>query len=192
MEVLTRLTTRRLPAMRNLLPRGALLFMAIVMTGPAVLAADKMAPQEGTDDQIESLTMDVLRLQRDWLELREWPSESPERRIEVYLTTSLADQANVHAVTLSLDNQAPIRHSYKPAQVEALRNGGAHRLLLGALEPGTYLLKASVVGWDGLQRTYQAETRLALRKQQTSKLIELHLVSLQPGERPEIVVRQWD
>lgn len=154
--------------------------------------AEQMAPQADTDDQIESLTMDVLRLQRDWLELQEWPSESPERSLEVWLTTGLATGANLYSVTLTLNNGTPVRHDYQPAQIDALRAGGAHRLLLEGLDPGTHILEASVVGWDGMRRTYQARTRLALRKQPTSKLVELHLVSLEPGERPQIVVRQWD
>lgn len=155
-------------------------------------AADQMAPERNPDDQIEALTMDVLRLQRDWLELREWPSESPERRIEVYLTASLPERVSVNSLSLILDGNTRRRHEYSAEQLAALRSGAAHRVYLGAIDPGTHLLDARIEGWDGMGRNYTTDSRLSFRKLGTSKLLELHVLALEPGQRPDIIVRQWD
>ncbi|HXG27820.1 MAG TPA: hypothetical protein VNJ47_03110 [Nevskiales bacterium] len=168
-----------------------LLFAVLALAAAPLPAAE---PEAAADTgalarRVEELKLESVKLARDlWLLERQLGEE--ENSVTVFLSLDAGAGDAPESVEIRLGDEIVTRHSYTPAEQEALRKGGAHRLYAGTLAPGRHVLEAQLsTRGDGGQRRPAA--KLSFRSGEAPKTIELRLERLASGDT-ELTVREWD
>ena len=103
------------------------------------------------DDDVSALKKDALEINRDLLIVEEESFIPPTSQLVVFI--SLRKKSLPHSkdlqVKLEVDNAVVANHKYSAGEINALAQGGMHRLYLGNLPVGQHTVTVGVEGIGG-------------------------------------------
>lgn len=177
------------PQLRGWLRRFLLAPMLIGISAAAAQSLDPTLPN--LDREVQALRAEVLAIHRELLFLEE-ELQYPERsRILVYVSTAPELDLTLQSVELKLDGESVAHQYYGPADVQSLREGGAHRLYIGILPRGDHVLSAAVDALGPTGADAGSGAAVKFRKSQGPKYIELRLEPPERGRELAVTINQW-
>ena len=170
---------------------GLLLCLSLLLASPALPddtgSADDFA---GLDRRIQILKREVIDLNRDIRLLEEAVLYPAERQLLVFVSLAADDLSRVDRVSIQLGERLLVQHEYSTTEVDALKEGGVHRLYEGRLEPGTHYLDIAVAGKRNDGEAFAIRTLAKITKRTAAKTLELQLQTGDAGQ-PEIRMASW-
>ncbi len=123
-------------------------------------------------------------------------ARQPPSRDQLLVLVSLRpdERFELEAVQVKIDDNFAAFHEYSAAEIKALAEGGAHRLLLTQLPAGRHEL---VARWIGKARKAKEEevvreVRWAFRSGETRRVVELELSQDEEQPFPKFSLREWN
>lgn len=147
-----------------------------------VLAAN----EPGSGQQVEAIKAQALELNRDLLLLKEEILYPHDSRLTVFLSLDVEEFSSLETVELRIDGRRVIFHQYTQQELDALRQGGVHRLYMGKVNAGEYEVVAVYTGKGAEGRNFRGVRKLTLEKTSGEKTLELEIVEPIDQQQPEL------
>jgi hypothetical protein len=155
----------------------------------AAPAADSF---QSLDSEVQSLTQDVVDLNRDLFMLEEELLFPANTQVAVFVSMDVGTFFALDSVKIVLDGKEVTNYLYTQREAEALLRGGVHRVWLGNLRAGPHELTAFFTGKGPHDRDYKRGATLQLEKGVGAKYVELKISDRERQLQPEFVVKEWE
>jgi hypothetical protein len=147
---------------------------------------------QGLDQEVQSLTQEVVDLNRDLFMLEEELLFPANTQVAVFVSMDVGTFFALDSVKVVLDGKEVTNYLYTQREAEALLRGGVHRVWLGNLRAGPHELTAFFTGSGPHERDYKRGATLKLEKGIGAKYIELKISDRERQMQPEFVVKEWE
>ncbi|OUS27880.1 hypothetical protein A9Q98_08325 [Thalassotalea sp. 42_200_T64] len=128
-----------------------------------------------TDKKLQQLKSDLVSLNKDIHLLKEQLLFPDSTRLSLYVSLAVNQNFSLHSVKVFVDDDEVIRKDFTDRQVNALEQGGIHRLYVGNVSAGEHTLTAFFTGVDEESRTYKRGITKTIMKKGIAKVIELKI-----------------
>jgi hypothetical protein len=164
--------------------------MAIARAGIICLcAASWLTPAWGADalsselrqldEQVQSIKLQTMQLERDLKQLENTNLYPPEQQVRIFVAMEVFD-FELNAVQVTVNGRELATHEYTPRELYALRKGGVQELYLGNISPGVHALQARFIGQFSDKPSvppYEKSIEVSFRKTAEPKWLELRIDS---------------
>lgn len=145
---------------------------------------------ENTRYQFKALSDETVRMGQALTRLEDGTLTPPGIQLVVFISLDTGAGMNVEEIALKIDNQLAMRRKYKTEEIDALRQGGTHRLYIGNVPEGRHRLEVSVTTQSGKKRPQTDNYSTTITKPSTRKTVEFHISSSFGGAR--LNATEWD
>lgn len=154
------------------------IFCCLLIAAPVAAAASEPSPGPATPEELDQRTQEVksevLDLEAELAALERDIRFPAATRWTVFVTATPIPDFTLETVSLLVGGRTIATHQYDRAQRQALADGGAHRLYIGNLAPGSHDVSVQLTA----RRAGDAYTRtdsFQLDKPKGPRLLELQL-----------------
>jgi len=142
----------------------------------SVVSAEQVTKEQikGLDEQVQDIQKDVLGISADLNQLEEkllFPSNS---QISIFVSLDRDSGFKPDAVQLKVDDQDVARHIYSFNEIDALMDGGVHRVYTGNVRTGDHSIQVSIAGKSSGGKKTQEITH-TVTKGIGPQFVEIHL-----------------
>ncbi len=169
-------------------PYGLVLLLA-AFAAPAV--AQKAAPVERLDQNIETLKQEILELNRDLFLLEEELLYPSSTQLAVFVSMDVGAFFELDSIQLKIDDKEVANYLYTNRQVDALHRGGVHRLYTGNVRVGEHEIVALFTGKGPNGRDYRRGATKLIVKDVGPQFVELRIEDRTSKLQPEFSIREW-
>ncbi|HEY8520741.1 MAG TPA: AraC family transcriptional regulator [Gammaproteobacteria bacterium] len=155
-------------------------------------AAEQRAEFRTLDEEVQDLKKLVVDLNRDLFLLEEELLFPASTQVAVFVSMDVGEFFALDSVQLKLDGKEVANYLYTAREVDALIQGGVHRLYIGNVKAGEHELVAVFTGDGTHERDYRRATALTFEKGIGPKYIELAISDRESKLQPEFVVKEWE
>jgi len=178
---------------------GSLTGLAVLLLATVALADEAVPPGgveppsfRGLDSEVQSLTQDVVDLNRDLFMLEEELLFPANTQVAVFVSMDVGTFFGLDSVKIVLDGKEVTNYLYTQREVDALLRGGVHRVWLGNLKAGKHEMTAFFTGKGPHDRDYKRGATLELDKGVGAKYVELKISDRARQLQPEFIVKEWE
>lgn len=173
-------------------------FAALLLT--MVALADEAVPPGGAespsfrslDSEVQSLTQDVVDLNRDLFMLEEELLFPANTQVAVFVSMDVGTFFALDSVKILLDGKEVTNYLYTQREADALLRGGVHRVWLGNLKAGKHEMTAFFTGKGPHDRDYKRGATLEIDKGVGARYVELKISDRARQLQPEFIVKEWE
>jgi len=178
-----------------------LMFGASLMAQEAAQAdADMLAALEtesrdefrSLDQDVQSLKKEVLDLNRDLFLLEEELLFPANSQVAFFISMDVGEYFALDAVSLQIDGKEVANYLYTDREVDALLQGGVHRVHMANLKTGDHELIAIFTGQGPHTRDYRRGATVTIDKGIGAKYLELEITDRVTKQQPEFVIKEWE
>lgn len=137
---------------------------------------------------LSALTKATLQLRHNLLAAEEGFFRLNPNTLTLYLNTDNLPAGLLKELTITLDGQTIVQHSFTDNELQALSSGAMKKIYAAPIEPGPHELKTIVNGSAANEE--QNDTTLALKKGPGHDILKLTIASLMQKRRPELFFEQ--
>ncbi len=163
--------------------------------GPVSAVAENIPTEtesfRGLDAEVEHVLGEVLSLGADMVILQEAREMSPGTQLMVLVSITPMDYFQLEAVQLLIDENAATYHQYTGAELEALAQGGSHRLFLANVPAGRHQITAVMFGRVPKDPDYRREVSHTIISGVGRRVLELNVVAGKKQAFPELAIKEW-
>ena len=178
---------------------GSLAGLAVLLLATAALADEAVPPGDvkpptfrGLDSEVQSLTQDVVDLNRDLFMLEEELLFPANTQVAVFVSMDVGTFFGLDSVKIVLDGKEVTNYLYTQREADALLRGGVHRVWLGNLKAGKHEMTAFFTGKGPHDRDYRRGATLELDKGVGARYVELKISDRARQLQPEFIVKEWE
>jgi len=172
---------------------------AALLLGTVALADEAVAPEDvtprtfqGLDSEVQSLTQDVVDLNRDLFMLEEELLFPANTQVAIFVSMDVGTFFALDSVQILLDGKEITNYLYTRRELEALLRGGVHRVWLGNLKGGKHEMTAFFTGKGPHDRDYKRGAAFQIDKGVGAKYFELKISDRARQLQPEFIVKEWE
>lgn len=196
-------TGRRLSALWSRAAWIAVLgLMVLGVTGPVHAAPEASAAQatnaggggapfQQLDAQVEQILDEVVNLGGEMAVLEETRALSPKTQLLVLVSIEPSAFFQLEAIQLEIDGKTASFHQYSESELDALSQGGSHRLFWDNVPPGRHQLMASVMGRVPKDPDFQRQATLMVDAGEGRHVLELRIATGKNQVFPEVLIKEW-
>lgn len=165
------------------------------MEGSLALEADEAedrAEFRSLDEDVQSLKMEVLSLNRDLFLLEEELLFPANSQVAFFISMDVGEYFDLDSVQLKIDGKEVANYLYTQREVDALLRGGVHRVHMENLKVGEHELVAVFTGEGPNVRDYRRGATISIEKGIGAKYVELEISDKVRKLQPEFVIREWE
>jgi len=97
------------------------------------------------NQQVEGIKAEVLDISSSMIRLNERLIFPEESRVSLFITITAGDEVSLKKVSVRLDGNKAVIHTYTPNELNALQHGGAQRIYTGNVSRGEHLLEVAAI-----------------------------------------------
>jgi hypothetical protein len=158
---------------------------------PASASGEPAPAPSSLDNRIQDAKADVIRLNRDLMELEEELLFPANTQVAIFVSMDVGRMFSLDSVRVKLDDKDVAAYLYTPAEVQALHRGGVQRVFVGNLKSGPHEIVAFFTGKGPHDRDYKRGTTIKFDKGADPKYIELQIKDSTGKLQPEFEVKIW-
>lgn len=143
------------------------------------------------DREVQQIKQEILDINREVSVLEEELLFPPERRLTVFLSVDKGTKLDLESLKIELNGETVAQQHYSDAEMQALRQGGAHKPYIGDIQNGDYVLKAHLRGVAARDRVFDLATTVTFQKRKGTKYVELQVSESRFRRIPEFTARLW-
>jgi len=173
--------------------------LAALLLGTVTQADETVVPEDvtprtfqGLDSEVQSLTQDVVDLNRDLFMLEEELLFPANTQVAIFVSMDVGTFFALDSVQILLDGKEITNYLYTRREVEALLRGGVHRVWLGNLKGGKHEMTAFFTGKGPHDRDYKRGAALQVDKGVGARYFELKISDRARQLQPEFIVKEWE
>lgn len=144
------------------------------------------------DTKIQALKKDLLKLNGDIRQLERDVLRPVDAQLAVFVSLDVGRYITPGAVQLRLDGKEVANYLYSSREIDALAQGGVHRVYQGNIRSGKHELVAFIFGKDSRGRERKLAATAGFTKTAKQKFIEIKIVDVESTRQPEVLARVWD
>ena len=175
----------------GMLGAGSVYAAAETSTGSPLSIAERKARFQQLDAEVEQILDDVVTLGAEMAvleEARELPSKT---QLLVLVSTDPSSFFQMDAIEFKIDGQTASFHQYSEDEVNALSQGGSHRLFWDNVPAGRHQLTALLMGKVPKDPDFQRESVLMIISGVGRRVVELRVATGKNHAFPELSIKEW-
>lgn len=157
---------------------------------PSLGTAEETSFQK-LDAEVEEILNDVVTLGAEMAILEETRELSPNNQLLVLVSMDPSPFFKLEAIQLKIDDRIASYHQYSDFDLEAMMQGGSHRLFWDDLPAGRHQLSLALFGRVPGDPDYQREATKMVSTGTGRRVIELRVSSGKNQAFPEVSVQEW-
>ena len=164
-------------------------------TDASMLAAVESESRESfrsLDQDVQDLKKEVLDLNRDLFLLEEELLFPANSQVAFFISMDVGEYFALDSVSLQIDGKEVANYLYTDREVDALLQGGVHRIHMANLKTGDHELIAIFTGKGPHTRDYRRGATVAIDKGIGAKYLELEITDRVKKQQPEFVIKDWE
>ncbi len=143
------------------------------------------------DAEVEQALGEVLSLGTDMIISQETRGSTPNPQLMVVVSFNPMPFFKLTAIQLLIDKNIVVSHQYTLAELEAMAQGGSHRLFLDGVPDGHHQIKAIMLGSTSKKPDYQREVSYAITSSVGRQTLELNITADKKKKLPELAIKEW-
>lgn len=175
----------------GLLGAGPTYAAAETGTDSSTNAAERAARFQQLDAEVEKILDDVVTLGAEMAVLKETRELSPQTQLLVLVSIEPSSFFQLDAVQFQVDGQTTAFHQYSESELNALSQGGSHRLFWDNVPAGRHQLKALLIGRVPKDPDFQREAEMVLISGAGRRVLELRVATGKKQTFPELSIKEW-
>ena len=144
------------------------------------------------DQDVQELKKEVLDLNRDLFLLEEELLFPANSQVAFFISMDVGEYFALDSVSLQIDGKEVANYLYTDREVDALLQGGVHRIHMANLKTGDHELIAIFTGQGPHTRDYRRGATVAIDKGIGAKYLELEITDRVKKQQPEFVIKDWE
>ena len=144
------------------------------------------------DQDVQELKKEVLDLNRDLFLLEEELLFPANSQVAFFISMDVGEYFALDSVSLQIDGKEVVNDLYTDREVDALLQGGVHRIHMANLKTGDHELIAIFTGQGPHTRDYRRGATVAIDKGIGAKYLELEITDRVKKQQPEFVIKEWE
>lgn len=164
-----------------------------VMTGlvfPSAIFAEETSFQK-LDAEVEEVLNEVVSLGAEMAILEESRELSTSNQLLVLVSIDPSPFFKLEAIQLKVDDRTASYHQYSEADLEAMVQGGSHRLFWDDVPSGRHQLSLALFGRVPGDPDFQREATHMVTVGTGRNVVELRVSSGMSQAFPEISIKEW-
>jgi hypothetical protein len=166
----------------------------------AAANANRLAAAEGEsrdqfrslDKNVQDLKKEVLDLNRDLFLLEEELLFPANSQVAFFISMDVGEYFALDSVNLKIDGKEVANYLYTDREIDALLQGGVHRVHMANLKTGDHELIAIFTGKGPHTREYRRGATVTISKGIGAKYLELEITDRVKKQQPEFVIKEWE
>ncbi len=143
------------------------------------------------DREIQTLKKEFLDINRDLSLLEEELLYAPDQKLLVFVTVTRDSPFSPSHVKIVMDGEMLIHHLYTGGEINALRQGGVHRLYVGEVARGDHALQVYLTGTEIEGRDFQRKKTKNFFRRTGPTYVELRIGEKASTEGLEFSIDVW-
>ena len=152
--------------------------------------ADSGAQFRSLDQDVQDLKKEVLDLNRDLFLLEEELLFPANSQVAFFISMDVGEYFALDSVSLEIDGKEVANYLYTDREIDALLQGGVHRLHMANLKTGEHELIAMFTGKGPHTRDYRRGATVMIEKGIGAKYLELEITDRVKKQQPEFVIKE--
>lgn len=169
------------------------MWSASVMAGlvfPGTSIAEEASFQK-LDAEVEEVLNEVVSLGAEMAILEESREMTPSHQLLVLVSIDPSPFFKLEAIQLKINDRTASYHQYSEADLEAMVQGGSHRLFWDEVPPGRHQLSLALFGRVPGDPDFQREATQMVSTGTGRRVVELRVSSGMSQAFPEITIQEW-
>jgi hypothetical protein len=164
---------------------GLLIGMWVAMSAAEEIAKEQITKEQikALDEQVQDIKKDVLDISNNLIQFEEKFIYPPNTQVSIFLAVAQGDKSRIVTVKIRIDGKDTASHSYSSKELDALRLGGVQRIYTGNIRGGEHALEVELTGESTSNKDYQQNTSYKFTKDAGTKLIEITLAGTGSGNQ---------
>ncbi len=154
--------------------------------------ADSVVQFRSLDQDVQDLKKEVLDLNRDLFLLEEELLFPANSQVAFFISMDVGEYFALDSVSLEIDGKEVANYLYTDREIDALLQGGVHRLHMANLKTGEHELIAIFTGKGPHTRDYRRGATVMIEKGIGAKYLELEITDRVKKQQPEFVIKEWE
>ncbi len=144
------------------------------------------------DRDVQDLKKEVLDLNRDLFLLEEELLFPANSQVAFFISMDVGEYFALDSVSLKIDGKEVANYLYTEREIDALLQGGVHRVHMANLKTGDHELIAIFTGKGPHTRDYRRGATVTIEKGIGAKYLELEITDRVKKQQPEFVIKEWE
>ncbi len=144
------------------------------------------------DEDVQDLKKEVLDLNRDLFLLEEELLFPANSQVAFFISMDVGEYFALDSVSLEIDGKEVANYLYTDREIDALLQGGVHRVHMANLKTGDHELIAIFTGKGPHTRDYRRGATVSIDKGIGAKYLELEITDRVTKQQPEFVIKEWE
>jgi hypothetical protein len=144
------------------------------------------------DKNVQDLKKEVLDLNRDLFLLEEELLFPANSQVAFFISMDVGEYFALDSVNLKIDGKEVANYLYTDREIDALLQGGVHRVHMANLKTGDHELIAIFTGKGPHTREYRRGATVTISKGIGAKYLELEITDRVKKQQPEFVIKEWE
>jgi hypothetical protein len=173
------------------------LMALMLVTGASSIAQEAVETDSrnefrSLDQDVQNLKKEVLDLNRDLFLLEEELLFPANSQVAFFISMDVGEYFALDSVSLQIDGKEVANYLYTDREVDALLQGGVHRVHMANLKTGEHELIAIFTGKGPHTRDYRRGATVSIEKGIGAKYLELEITDRVKKQQPEFVIKEWE
>jgi hypothetical protein len=158
----------------------------------AAVAGESRDQFRSLDRDVQDLKKEVLDLNRDLFLLEEELLFPANSQVAFFISMDVGEYFALDSVSLKIDGKEVANYLYTDREIDALLQGGVHRVHMANLKTGDHELIAIFTGKGPHTRNYRRGATVTINKGIGAKYLELEITDRVKKQQPEFVIKEWE
>lgn len=158
----------------------------------AAVAGESRDQFQSLDRDVQDLKKEVLDLNRDLFLLEEELLFPANSQVAFFISMDVGEYFALDSVNLKIDGKEVANYLYTDREINALLQGGVHRVHMANLKTGDHELIAIFTGKGPHARQYRRGATVTINKGIGAKYLELEITDRVKKQQPEFVIKEWE
>ncbi len=158
----------------------------------AAVAGESRDQFRSLDRDVQDLKKEVLDLNRDLFLLEEELLFPANSQVAFFISMDVGEYFALDSVKLKIDGKEVANYLYTDREIDALLQGGVHRVHMANLKTGDHELIAIFTGKGPHTREYRRGATVTINKGIGAKYLELEITDRVKKQQPEFVIKEWE
>jgi len=158
----------------------------------ATVAGESRDQFRSLDGEVQDLKKEVLDLNRDLFLLEEELLFPANSQVAFFISMDVGEYFALDSVSLKIDGKEVANYLYTDREIDALLQGGVHRVHMANLKTGDHELIAIFTGKGPHTREYRRGATVTINKGIGAKYLELEITDRVKKQQPEFVIKEWE
>jgi hypothetical protein len=163
--------------MMNTLIRTAILcfLMQLLAVAPVIAQSFSSTEMRSLDEQVQEIKSDVLDIAAELSRLEETLLYPSNTHVAIFVAMTPDETFRLDSMQIAINDQLATHYIYAFKELDALQQGGVHRIYTGNIASGTHRLEVTVKGRTQGGRDFSRTESFSFRKDVEPKLLNITL-----------------